>query len=267
MATLAKEKNGQIQITLTLPKTKIEKTRKIVQEELAQEIVVPGFRKGKAPLVKATTQISEEKVIQNVLKKILPKYFADALKELKIKPALYPRFELISAQKDKDWQVRAVTCEIPDFNLGIYKKAVRTALKTLKKEATKEEREQKALEALLAFVKIDLPEFLVQEEVNHRLVLLVEKLEKLGLSLEKYLTSIGKSAEALRSEYQKGVQRSIKLELILSKIARQEKIKIDEKEVAETIKAASIPDNQEQRSAVAGVLSKRAVLDSLVSLG
>jgi len=267
MTTLAKEKNGQIQITITLPKAEIEKLRQMVEGELAQNILVPGFRKGKAPVAKAVTQISEEKIIQNILRKLLPKYFADAIKEHKIKPAIYPRFELISATKDKDWQVRAITCEAPGVDLGVYKKTISSALKTLKKETSKQEKEQKVLETLLASVKIDLPEFLVEEEVNHRLVHLVEKLEKLGVPLEKYLASVGKSAEDLRKEYQKEAERTIKLEFILNKLAEEEKIKIDQKEVAETIKTASIPDNQEQRDAVAGVLSKRAVLDSLVSLG
>jgi FKBP-type peptidyl-prolyl cis-trans isomerase (trigger factor) len=261
---MQKQKNGQIELTLTIPAETITKTRAGVVAELAREVEIPGFRKGKAPVAKAAAAIAEEKIAQKILQKLLPRYFTEAVNEHKVRPAIMPRFEIVSVEKDKDWQVKAITCEVPEVKLGAYKKAIKAI--SSKKELAKAEKEQKVLEALLAAIKIDLPEFLIEEEVNLRLLQLVERLDKLGLSLEKYLASVSKDAKSLRAEYAQEATRSIKVELILNAIAEQEKIKVAPQEVEQALHAASLPETPEQKRNVEAVLRKRNALDSVIGL-
>jgi FKBP-type peptidyl-prolyl cis-trans isomerase (trigger factor) len=284
-STMAKSDDGNIQITFNIALSLINDTRKKVIESLAHESQVPGFRKGKAPIEQAQKHISEEEVVNKTLQNLLPKAFSDAINEYKIVPAIYPKFELIKAGENEAWEIRASTCELPKFELGDYKKNITTASKVeaiwtpgkdkdeKAKEKSHEEKEQAVIKVLLESIKIDIPKLLVDEEVNSRLTSLLERTERLGLKLESYLTSVGKTPESLRSEYEIQAKNTIALDLILEKIASEEKENVTEAQIDEVIKASSADtklseklNTPEQRRFIASILRRRAVLEKLTSL-
>ena len=256
---VAKESDGSIQITFTIPFAQIKKNREEVAIGLGKDIEVPGFRKGKAPLDKLLGQIPANTLVEKVLSKILPQLLADTVDKNKLRLAIYPKYELVSAEEGKDWQIRAKTAEIPDFEVGDYKNIVKSEFasdkiwtpdkakkdvgKEEKKEMTQMEKEQKVMEILLKNIKVTVPKMLLEEEVNSRLSQLLERIEKLGLKLESYLASVGKDTDKLRSEYEKQAKESISLELILSKIAEEEKIAIGKEQIDAAIKASSADPN------------------------
>lgn len=282
---VAKKDDGEVQITFTLAWSDIEKNRKKVVEKLSETVTVPGFRKGKAPFAKALEHLPSEDVIEKTLQLILPQLVGEAIQKNSLRPAIYPKFELISAEEGKDWQIRARTAEFPEVKLGDYKKALEGELrasalwtpekgKEAEKEApSKEQKEQKVLETLLKTVKIEIPDMLIQEEVNSRLSQLLSKIEKLGINLESYLASTGKTPEALRKEYEKQSEQALAIDLILSKIAEDQKIEIAETEIDKAIEATAHADpglgerlnTPEQRSVIAGILRRRTALENLTS--
>jgi trigger factor len=141
------------------------------------------------------------------------------------------------------------------------------------KEATNEEKEQEIIKLLLGKVKIEIPKILIDEEVNARLSSLLDRIERLGLNLDSYLASVGKNPEILRKEYEIQSQNTISLELILNKIAEEEKIEITEAQIDEVIKTTSGDpklaeklDTPEQRRMIKAVLGRKAALDLLVKL-
>lgn len=288
-SVIARSDDGTIQITFTIPYEVIKKARMGTAEELGREIEVPGFRKGKAPIDKVINHIPQNTLLEKTLSKILPKHFSDAISEHKIKPAIYPKFELVKAQEGEDWQIRGVTCEIPEVNLGDYKKAIAGSSRAKKiwtpgnakaqkdekgeKEISKQEKEQEVMKILLDNIKVKVPKILVDEEVNSRLSRLLGRIEKLGLTLEGYLASINKTPQSIRGEYEEQARQGLTLDLTLTKIAEQEGIKIDKAQVDSAIKAASADpslteklDTPEQRRVIESILKRRAVLDSLAKL-
>jgi len=272
-SVVAKSEDKTIQISFTVPFPLIKKAQDEVLAESAKDTEIPGFRKGKAPLEKVKEKIPADILIQKSLAKILPPALAKAIEEHKIKPAIYPKFELLSAKENENWQIRATTCELPQIILPDYKTKIKEqSIKTLK-EPAKEEKEQKAIKILLDLVKVTLPRLLVSEEVDARLSSLLSRIEKLGLSLEGYLQSIGKTPETLRAEYELQAKNTITLELILNEISVIEKIKVEEGEIDGTIKAAAADtklaenlNTPEQRRLIRSVLSRRKTLDYLASL-
>ncbi len=285
---VAKQDDGTIQITFTIPFEIVDLERQASLKEYAKEMEIPGFRKGMAPIEKVAEKVPGESLIEHTLRHILPRALADAIVKHNIKPAIYPKFELVSAKEGENWEVKAVTCELPEVELGDYKKGVTGALRaknlwtpasakaTAGKpvgEPTKEEKEQEVIKTLLETVKVKIPNVLIEEEVNARLASLLERIEKLGLSLESYLSSIGKNPESLREEYALQAQNTIVLDLALEKIAQNEKITVEEPKIDEMVKATS-PDPKvqerlntpDQRRLIAGVLRRRAALDYLTSL-
>ncbi len=258
-STLAREDDGTIQINFEIPQIEIEIQKAAVIKEMAKTLNVAGFRKGKVPAEVAEKKLDPREVLEHCLQHILPKAFADSIKEHKLKPAIYPKFEITN---DKDpMAIRAITCEILPFEVGDYKKL---AKKVSSQTKDIKEKENKVLEALLASSKVIIPKVLIEEELNQKLSSLLSRLEKLGLSLESYLKSIKKTPEELRKEYEEDAKKTITIELILGKISKEEKIKIDPQKVDEALEASGVKDKS-QKYIIESILKKRAVLDSLVA--
>jgi len=129
------------------------------------------------------------------------------------------------------------------------------------------------IKTLLDKINIKIPKILIDEEANSRLAKLLERLEKLGLSLESYLASIGKTAQTLRSEYEAQAKSAIELDLILNEVALKENITVDTKEVDAAVSAAQADpklakelDTPERRRFIEVILKRRKALDTLTSL-
>lgn len=278
-SVIARESDGNIQITFTIPYTLIEKSQEETISEMAKDIDIPGFRKGTAPISKVREKIPQGTLIEHSLGHILPKALSEAVTENKLKIAVYPKFELISAKENEAWQIKGITCELPEVTLGDYKKAVSGALRTdsiivpgkENKEKTREEKEGLVLKALIDSVKINIPKVLVEEEADSRLSSLLSRLEKLGLALESYLASINKKAEDLRAEYALQAKDAISIDLILNKIAETENLKVDEKEIESAIQMsqATVSKNEDPESRkrlIESILKRRKALDFLLTL-
>jgi len=272
-STIAREDNGNIQITFTIPFSLLASAQSKVVEEYAKEAEIPGFRKGNAPIEKVKEKIPQATLTEKGLARILPEALSSAINENKIRPAIYPKFELIKADENEPWQVRAITCELPLVVLPDYTKLIKEGIIKTIKEISKEEKEQKAIKILLDAVKINIPKLLISEEVDARLSSLLQKIEKLGLSLEGYLSSIGKTPEKLREEYELQAKNTISIELILNEVIKDRKIEVKEVQIDEAIKAASADpklaeslNTPEQRRFIQSVLSRRSALDYLISL-
>jgi trigger factor len=287
-STIARSDDGTIQITYQIPSALIKKKEDVVLSELAKEVNIRGFRKGMAPIDKVKESVSKETVIQKILSKILPAALADSINKDNIHPAVYPKFELISAEKDKDWQVRAVTCELPNIDLGDYKQKLTGELRAKsiwipdeknsddkgKSKPSLAEKQQIVIKTLLENIKVDVPKLIIDEEVNSKLSQLLERIEKLGLNLDSYLSSVGKTPQSLRAEYESQAKGAISLELILNKIAKDENISVDEAQIQETIRASAASDKSleeglnspEQKTMIRAVLLRQKALDYLTNL-
>lgn len=280
---VAKLDDGTVQMTFTIPYAQIEKERGKVEKELAETVEVPGFRKGKAPLAKALEKVPEGSVVEHTLQHILPALLGQAMSEHKLKLALYPKFELLKANKDEDWEVRAESAEYPEFELGAYKEKIKAEGRSSSlwtpvkgKEDTKlttDQKQQIAIKALLEHVQITIPRILIEEETNSRLAQLLERIERLGLQLDSYLASVGKTADKLRIEYEQQSKDTLSLDLILQKIADTEGIAVSKEELDAAVGAsqgdptlAAQLQSPEQKRIVESILRKRKVLDILTSL-
>ena len=271
---VAKSDDGTVQITFTIPYSIVKESQNKVVEDFAKTAEIAGFRKGKAPIDKVKEKIEPNTLIEKSLGQILPKALGEVITQNKLKPAIYPKFEVIKANTDEDWQVRAITCELPEVNLGDYKKIIKEESHSVPSDGTsRDKKEQEVIKTLLNAVEINVPKILVDEEVNSRLSNLLERIEKLGLTLEGYLASTGKTPQALREEYGTQAKNTITLDLILNKISTEEKIQISEEQINDALKAVSADpklfeklNTPEQRLLIKGVLLRRGALDYLVSL-
>ena len=282
ISALNRLENGSLELTINIPWTRIKTSYQQVLNKLAGQITLKGFRQGKAPIESAEKEIGKDKLYQETLKEILPQIYIEAIKEHQLKPIVNPQISVNSLEENKDWQVKAITCELPRVELGDYQKNVKNSLAAEKiwtpgkdKKTPPENENQKLdkiFKALLENIKLNIPEILIQDEVNRMLTRLIDQTARLGLTVEQYLASSGKTQEKIKEEYTQQAQETLSLELILSAIADKEKIEITDEEVEKMIEA--IPDdetkksftNQEQKAYIKQLLRKRRVIDNLAKL-
>ena len=282
ISALNRLEDNTLELTITIPWKNISESYGQTLKNLAQKIEIKGFRKGKAPVEKVEEKLGKQEIYEEVLKEILPKVYLETIKKHNLKPIVNPQISVISLQENKDWQIKATTCELPEIELGDYQQAVKKNLSSEKiwipgkdKQPEKEnenQRLEKIFQALLKNTKVKLPGILLQEEVNRMLSRLIDQTARLGLTVEQYLASVGKTTEIIKKEYQVQAEQTLKLEMILSEIGNKEKIEVKEEEIDKMIEA--IPDqelkksfdNQEQRAYVRQLLRKRQVIDNLSKL-
>jgi FKBP-type peptidyl-prolyl cis-trans isomerase (trigger factor) len=273
---LEKQKDGTIKITITLTPDKVKATQDTVIDDLAKQINVAGFRKGKAPVEMAASRLNPEQIREEILKRLLPQAYIEAIQEHKLNPIMNPKMHVEKIEDGKDWIFYALTCEMPTIELGDYKDSVKklgAKSKIIipgKEEANKKPPMEEIIKAVLAGVKVQIPQVLAEQESDRLLSQLLNDIKRLGLSLDQYLASTNRKPEDLRAEYLKRAQEDITLEFALQKIAETEKITVDEREVEEAIQKAKDPAEKENLSAnkyvLAGILRQQKTLDSLMNL-
>jgi len=273
--------NGTIELTITIPWVDVKTTYDKVVDDFVKETELPGFRKGKAPRKLVEENLDKGKVYEEVLKEIVPKAYTEALKQENLTPIISPRIEVIAAQDNKDWQFKALICERPEVKLGNYQETIarlkrerQTKIwvpgKTEKEEKPQELTLDEVLDALLKTNQVEVPALLIEDEVNRMLSRLIDQTQKLGLTVEQYLISQGKTAEGLRAEYSQQANRNLALEFILETIADQEKIQVSDEEIEKVIGQIKDPKEQEslrnQKYYLASILRRQKTLDHVKSL-
>jgi len=102
---------------------------------LASSIDIPGFRKGKAPLDLVMNHVEEEKIAQEVMEKVLPLSYVEAIKKFNIKPIGSPHIKIIQFEKGKDFIFEAEVSIWPKFKMPNYKNLnIKKEEPTVKKE-------------------------------------------------------------------------------------------------------------------------------------
>src|SRR3989344_1620451 len=121
---LEKSEDGTITLTIIIPSTLVKTTLDEVLNEIAKNASISGFRKGKAPKKLVKDKIDKEKAREEVLKKLLPQGYSEAINEHNIKPIMNPRIHVESLEEEKDWKFTAKTCEAPTVDLNGYKDSI-----------------------------------------------------------------------------------------------------------------------------------------------
>src|SRR5579872_4985802 len=102
-STIQKAPDGTITISITIPSSVVKKTREEVIEAISKDANVAGFRKGKAPKKLVEGNVDEDKLREEMLKKLLPQAYVDAVKEHNLNPILNPKIHIDKLEEEKDW--------------------------------------------------------------------------------------------------------------------------------------------------------------------
>lgn len=268
------QENGTITLTITIPQKLVDETKAKLLKNYAKNVELPGFRKGKAPKKLVEEKINQEKLREDILRELLPQAYVQGVTQHSLKPIMNPKIHVEKVEEGKDWQFTAMTCETPVVDLNGYKDAVQKVTAKSKIVVPGKEEKQpnfdEIVKKVLENVKMQIPEILLEQEVERVLSQTLDEIKKLGLTLDQYLTSTGRKPEDLREEYKKKAENDIKFEFALQKIADTEKITVDEKEIDEAIAKAKDEKEREHLTAnrylLANILRQQKTLDFLRTL-
>ena len=97
------------------------------------------------------------------------------------------------------------------------------------------ELEDKAVHAVSDNTEIDIPEGMIDAEIDNQVDQVSQRLQYQGMKLDQYLKLVGQTERELRDSFREGATQNVKATLILDKIIEVEKIKPDEKFVKEKL--------------------------------
>ncbi|HEY5383570.1 MAG TPA: trigger factor [Candidatus Paceibacterota bacterium] len=107
-----------------------------------------------------------------------------------------------------------------------------------KERAAKDARRGKIIEQLLEKTQVAVPKIFVESELDKIMSQMREDVARFGMSYEDYLKRVGKTEEAVRQDfYEQGAKRA-KLQLVLNKLAADEKVEADSTAVDAEMKHA-----------------------------
>lgn len=109
----------------------------------------------------------------------------------------------------------------------------------LEEENTKKakfEEEEEAIQKVVEKTEIDIPQIMIDTEIDNNIKDLETNLSYQGMNLDTYMKLIQKSIVDLRDEYKEKAERDIKVRLTLESIFKAEKIEIKEDDITEKLK-------------------------------
>ena len=126
--------------------------------------------------------------------------------------------------------------DVSEFDtLEEYKADVKKNLEEKKADAAKRAKEVAAVEAVVANASMDIPEAMIEAQVNQQLNDFVSRMQAQGLTMEQYMQFTGATPEALKEEMKPQAIKRIQTRLVLEKVAEVENIQISDEKVQEEI--------------------------------
>lgn len=102
--------------------------------------------------------------------------------------------------------------------------------------------EEAILQEVEKITQVEIPEVLIEDELNRMLVNLQRRVADMGLLMEDYLKSQNETLEGLKAKWKPQAEKNVRMELGLAEIARQEKVEISDSELQAEID--KIQDNK-----------------------
>jgi len=132
-------------------------------------------------------------------------------------------------------------------DLAHLKELVKRDLETLVVNQVEAKLEQEIFDKILEIGSCDVPDILVDDEMNRILVRLNSELERQKKKLNDYLSEQNTTLDALKAKWRPQAEKNVKISLILDEIGKSEKVQVLPQEVEQALKGVnqtSLSDEQ-----------------------
>jgi FKBP-type peptidyl-prolyl cis-trans isomerase (trigger factor) len=118
------------------------------------------------------------------------------------------------------------------------KEQIKKGIGEEKAQKARDARRGRLIDALLQGATLAVPRIFVESELEKILAQMREDVKRFGLEFEDYLKKLNKTEEDMRKEFKDQATKRAKLQLVLNKIASEEKLEADPTAVAAEMKHA-----------------------------
>lgn len=208
---------GRPQITLT----KLAKDNPLnftIVTAIAPEFELPEYKK-----------IAKEVMAKEESVEVTEKEYDEFIQAIRKSRAPHVHAEGEEHKDDEHVELPEVTDEfvraLGDFeNIEDFNKKARENLQQEKIYRSKEKLRLETLDKLVEKTEIDLPEVLIESELNKLQSQFEENLAGMNIPMDEYFKRINKTAEEVRAEWRPEAEKRAKIQLIINKIALKEKL-------------------------------------------
>jgi trigger factor len=162
-------------------------------------------------------------------------------------------------------------------SLDALKKSIREGIEAEQKKKNEEKWRTEAIGKIAAGSEIDLPEVLVDQELEKMMAEFEQNISQMGLKLETYLENIKKSKSEIVKGWRETAEKRVRAALVLKEIAAAEQIEVPASEIEEEMNRVmayyrSVPDMEKNLDMerlynyTKGVLTNEKVFKFLESL-
>lgn len=113
---------------------------------------------------------------------------------------------------------------------------VRANLLVEKENQAKNVKLSKIVEKIVDGVNLEVPEILVEQDIDANISQFVQQLQMQGMNLESYLSMTGQTVEKMREDLRANAIKGIKTSFVLSKIGETEDIKVSDEDIENELK-------------------------------
>jgi FKBP-type peptidyl-prolyl cis-trans isomerase (trigger factor) len=223
----------QLEIKAEDIKKEYQKQLNVVQSNFETK----GFRKGKAPLETVKANVSAEKMFEEVASHLISEVYGKAIKENELKPITQPQVKFKNEHPDleHDWQIEIKSCELPKIELNKkYLEAVKK-INTDKKITDENQKMDQIIKSVITDSKLDLPEILIESDLQSHLSGLVNQASQAGITVQQYLESQKQTLDVYKQNLRKKIIQEWTINLAISKIAKDNKIEVSETEIKDLL--------------------------------
>jgi trigger factor len=154
-------------------------------------------------------------------------------KKAKFKIKLNKVEEVTLPELNKEWIKKMTT---KDMTIEEFKKDVKTNLKEERERNEGRRRETEFFEELVKCATIEIPEALIEEEIDFILDRTKMDLEAKGMQWDQYVKYLEGQKRDVREEKKEQAEKQVKLRLVLQHLYKKEGIEVDDKQVEVKLK-------------------------------
>ncbi|MDQ3372011.1 MAG: trigger factor, partial [Actinomycetota bacterium] len=107
-------------LTVEVPFEELKPSLDAAYKKIAQQINVPGFRRGKVPAAIIDRQVGREVVLQEAVQDLVPQKYMEALQENELQPLAQPEIEVTNLAPDEQLEFTAEVDVKPTIELPAY---------------------------------------------------------------------------------------------------------------------------------------------------
>jgi len=150
---------------------------------------------------------------------------------LKGKPAVF-KIKLNSIKRKEEAELNEDLAKELGYD-SVEDLKAKTKENLIKREETRIENEYKGkvVDAVVEGVNFEIPEAIVEREIQFQINRFAQQLQMQGMSLNQYFEMTGQNIEKMRESIKESAEKSVKRDLVLNEIAKVEKVEATEEEV------------------------------------